>query len=126
MLRRRPPTTHRPITTCGPRANPASRSGCSTRMVWRSPALTGSFSTRARAAWWTAKGWSLPGATAARARPSSSRRMERVMQFDHVAVPSSDIAESVRWYTERFGAEVLYQDATWAFMLVGGTKLALV
>lgn len=48
------------------------------------------------------------------------------MRFDHVAVPSSDIAASVEWYRAQFGAEVLYQDATWAFLNVGGTKLALV
>lgn len=48
------------------------------------------------------------------------------MRFDHVAVPSDDIAASVNWYTSRFGATVLYQDATWAFLKLGGTKLALV
>ena len=46
--------------------------------------------------------------------------------IDHVAVASKNIAESVEWYTSRFGATVLYQDATWAFMQVGGTKIALV
>jgi catechol 2,3-dioxygenase-like lactoylglutathione lyase family enzyme len=48
------------------------------------------------------------------------------MEFDHVAVPSSDIPRSVEWYRERLGAEVLYQDSTWAFLNVGGTKVALV
>jgi len=48
------------------------------------------------------------------------------MTFDHVAVPSNDIAKSVEWYRARFGAVVLYQDATWAFLNVGGQKLALV
>jgi len=48
------------------------------------------------------------------------------MVFDHVAVPSSDIAASVKWYRERFDAEVVYQDDTWAFLRVGGVKLALV
>ena len=48
------------------------------------------------------------------------------MKFDHVAVPSNNIAESVSWYREKFGATVLYQDQTWALLLVGGTKLALV
>ena len=47
-------------------------------------------------------------------------------QFDHTAVPSSDIAASVAWYRESLGAEVLYQDSTWAFLNVGGTKVALV
>lgn len=48
------------------------------------------------------------------------------MEFDHVAVPSNDIAASVKWYVERVGAQVLYQDHTWAFMKVGQVKLALV
>ena len=48
------------------------------------------------------------------------------MRFDHVAVPSSDIDKSVEWYTKQFGATVLYQDKTWAFLQVGGNKLALI
>lgn len=48
------------------------------------------------------------------------------MRFDHVAVPSKDIPKSVEWYRSRFNAKVLYEDATWAFMQIGGTKLALI
>lgn len=48
------------------------------------------------------------------------------MTFDHVAVPSNDIAASVEWYRSKFGATVLYQDKTWAFLNLGGQKLALV
>lgn len=48
------------------------------------------------------------------------------MKFDHVAVPSTDIARSVDWYVRRFAAQVLYQDKTWAMLRVGGTKLAIV
>src|SRR5690349_11749183 len=48
------------------------------------------------------------------------------MQFDHVAIPSNDIGQSVEWYKTKFGATVLYQDRTWAFLDLGGTKLALV
>jgi catechol 2,3-dioxygenase-like lactoylglutathione lyase family enzyme len=48
------------------------------------------------------------------------------MTFDHVAVPSNDIAASVKWYMSHFGATVLYQDKSWAFLDVGGAKLALV
>lgn len=47
------------------------------------------------------------------------------MKFDHVAVNVADIARSVAWYREKLGAEVLYQDATWAFLSAGGTKIAL-
>lgn len=48
------------------------------------------------------------------------------MTIDHVAIPSKDIARSVAWYVGNFGAEVLYQDATWAFLKFGNCKLALV
>jgi catechol 2,3-dioxygenase-like lactoylglutathione lyase family enzyme len=48
------------------------------------------------------------------------------MKFDHVAVPSTDIAKSVDWYVQRFAARVLYQDKTWAMLRVGGSKLAIV
>ncbi len=48
------------------------------------------------------------------------------MTIDHVAITANNIAEGVSYYTARFGAEVLYQDATWAFLKFGNTKLALV
>ena len=43
-----------------------------------------------------------------------------------MAVPSADIAASVKWYVETLGASVLYQDDTWAFLRLGQGKLALV
>ncbi|PQV64104.1 Catechol 2,3-dioxygenase [Abditibacterium utsteinense] len=46
--------------------------------------------------------------------------------MDHVAVPCLDIAGNVAFYVQNFGAQVLYQDATWAFLKVGQGKLALV
>ena len=49
-----------------------------------------------------------------------------MFEMDHVAVPTGDIAGTVRFYVENFGAEVLYADATWAFLRVGQGKLALV
>src|SRR5438270_13398672 len=48
------------------------------------------------------------------------------MRFDHVAVQTKNIAQSVEWYKTHFGASVLYQDDTWAFLQLGGTKLALI
>ena len=48
------------------------------------------------------------------------------MRFDHVAVPSNDIDASVQWYRTHFNADVIYQDKTWAFLNLGGQKLALV
>lgn len=49
-----------------------------------------------------------------------------MFELDHVAVPSRNIAQSVRFYVEHFGAQVLYQDDTWAFLKLGQGKLALV
>jgi catechol 2,3-dioxygenase-like lactoylglutathione lyase family enzyme len=49
-----------------------------------------------------------------------------MFEMDHVAVQTNDIAGSVQWYVETFGAQVLYQDATWAFLRLGQGKLALV
>lgn len=49
-----------------------------------------------------------------------------MFEMDHVAVQTDDIAGSVRWYVETFGADVLYEDKTWAFLRLGQGKLALV
>lgn len=49
-----------------------------------------------------------------------------MFELDHVAVPCPDIAAGVRFYVERFGAQVLYQDHTWAFLRLGQGKIALV
>jgi len=48
------------------------------------------------------------------------------MNIDHVAIQTTDIAGTARWYVTEFGAEVLYEDQSWAFLKLGGTKLALV
>ena len=48
------------------------------------------------------------------------------MTFDHMAVPSNDIPKSVEWYKARFNAKLIYQDESWAFLLIGGQKLAIV
>ena len=49
-----------------------------------------------------------------------------MFELDHVAIPSRDIAASAAFYVEHFGAQVLYQDETWAFLQMGQGKLALV
>jgi len=46
--------------------------------------------------------------------------------IDHVAIPATDIGAGVEFYRSRFGAKVLYQDSTWAFLQMGPIKLALV
>ena len=45
------------------------------------------------------------------------------MKFDHVAVNAADIARSVAWYRSALGAEVLYEDPTWALLQAGGRML---
>lgn len=49
-----------------------------------------------------------------------------MFEMDHVAIPCPDIARGVSYYVETFGAQVLYQDETWAFLRLGQGKLALV
>ena len=49
-----------------------------------------------------------------------------MFEMDHVALQTDDIAGLARWYVEQFGAQVLYEDATWAFLKLGQGKLALV
>lgn len=47
--------------------------------------------------------------------------------FDHIAQQVPDIAEAVEWYRRTIpGTNVLYQDASWAFVEVQGVKLAFV
>ena len=49
-----------------------------------------------------------------------------MFEMDHVAIPCPDIANGVTYYVKNFGAQVLYQDDTWAFLRLGQGKLALV
>lgn len=49
------------------------------------------------------------------------------MKFDHVAVLVPDIAEAVAFWKAHLSVDrVLYQDASWAFLEVGGAKFAFV
>ncbi|MGF1634845.1 MAG: VOC family protein [Phycisphaerae bacterium] len=59
-------------------------------------------------------------------QPAKEQSSAASLPIDHVAVPSRDVAASVRFYRERFGAQVLYEDATWAFLQMGTVKLAIV
>jgi len=46
--------------------------------------------------------------------------------IDHVAFKVESISDAVEWYVKKVGAEIQYQDATWAMLLIGDIKLALV
>jgi catechol 2,3-dioxygenase-like lactoylglutathione lyase family enzyme len=52
--------------------------------------------------------------------------MSELNSIDHIAIPVTDIADSVNWYRERFHCEVKYQDETWALLGFSNIKLALV
>lgn len=48
-------------------------------------------------------------------------------QFDHVAFVVKNVAEAVSFYSATFqDVEVLYLDESWAFISVGGAKIAFV
>tara|TARA_B100000214_G_scaffold198084_1_gene143373 strand:+ start:539 stop:832 length:294 start_codon:yes stop_codon:yes gene_type:complete len=47
-------------------------------------------------------------------------------KIDHVAIQVNDIDESVKFYVNRFGCEIIHQDDTWAFLQFENIKLALV
>ena len=47
------------------------------------------------------------------------------MKIDHIAIQVDDIEESVKYYTD-YGASIIYQDKTWAFLQFDNIKLALV
>ena len=47
-------------------------------------------------------------------------------ELDHVAIEAQDIPATAQHYIDHYGATVLYQDQTWAFLRVGQGKLALV
>ena len=48
------------------------------------------------------------------------------MKFDHVALTSKNIEETVNWYVENLSAVVLYQDETWGFVQLADVKIAFV
>ena len=48
------------------------------------------------------------------------------MKFDHVALTSKDIKNSVEWYKNNWDAKILYQDETWGLIEVYDTKIAFV
>ena len=47
------------------------------------------------------------------------------MRIDHIALQVNDIKESVEYYKD-YGASVIHQDDTWAFLQFDNIKLALV
>ncbi len=52
--------------------------------------------------------------------------MQFLDRLDHVAIPVTDIAVAVDWYTKTFRCSIQYQDATWALLGFDNVSLALV
>lgn len=50
----------------------------------------------------------------------------KLAAIDHIAIPVTDVAASVNWYTSNFNCIIEYQDDTWAFLKFDNIKLALV
>ena len=46
--------------------------------------------------------------------------------IDHIAIQVNNIKESIDFYVENFGCEIIFQDDTWAFLQFGNIKMALV
>jgi catechol 2,3-dioxygenase-like lactoylglutathione lyase family enzyme len=46
------------------------------------------------------------------------------MKLDHVALNVENISSAVEWYGKEYDGKTLYQDETWALMLIGDTKIA--
>ena len=58
---------------------------------------------------------------------TTSPTTDDALQFDHIALQVPDIAKAVTWYLKLLpGANVLFQDTSWAFMEANGTRLAFV
>ena len=50
---------------------------------------------------------------------------KKATRLDHVALNVNNIYESASWYKKNLGAELLYEDETWAMLKIGESKVAL-
>lgn len=49
------------------------------------------------------------------------------LEFDHIALTSTNVAKDIEFYESRFSKiGILYQDDSWAFLEIGGIKVAFV
>ncbi len=48
------------------------------------------------------------------------------MKFDHIALTSNNIKESIEWYVSNWNAKILYEDKTWGLIELNKTKIAFV
>ena len=47
-------------------------------------------------------------------------------EIHHVAIAVSNVLKAVEWYTKHFRCDIEYHDETWALLVFGNTRLALV
>ena len=52
-------------------------------------------------------------------------RLLENMHLDHVAINVKNIKKSIEWYKSNFNCTVLYEDASWGFIEICGTRIAL-
>ena len=57
---------------------------------------------------------------------SGETKHDELDSLHHVAISVPDVGAAVRWYTETFRCQVVYQDETWAMLQFGNVQLALV
>ena len=56
---------------------------------------------------------------------AESELKKKVTRLDHVALNVDNINSSASWYKENLGADVIYEDDSWAMLKVGESKIAL-
>jgi catechol 2,3-dioxygenase-like lactoylglutathione lyase family enzyme len=47
-------------------------------------------------------------------------------EIHHVAIAVANVSKAVEWYTRHFRCDIEYHDETWALLVFGNTRLALV
>jgi catechol 2,3-dioxygenase-like lactoylglutathione lyase family enzyme len=59
-------------------------------------------------------------------KPKPMSTPPKLDTIHHVAIPVTNVAQAVEWYTSRFNCCVEYIDDTWALLAFANTRLALV
>jgi catechol 2,3-dioxygenase-like lactoylglutathione lyase family enzyme len=57
---------------------------------------------------------------------SATTEAKQLTTLDHLAVPVSNVRDTVDWYTSHFDCTVKYQDETWALLEFANIRVALV
>ncbi len=68
----------------------------------------------------------VPRARSSPSRFTAMKSAEHLDSLHHIAISTSNLKESLRWYREHFRCEVTYEDDTWAMLRFDNVSLALV